>query len=463
VKIILASNPFMGHLNPLLAIGRILIAEGHQVAGLTATIMRKRIEAIGATFYPFPGRADQDLSDLTAIYPEFGLMPPGLEKARFSVERLFIDMIPGQYEGLMQVLSEFPADLIIAENLFMGALPMLLGPRAKRPPIILCGTTYLFWHRNDGVPILGGFPMAAENARREQFEAASEEFEAVFMEPANRSANECLRGMGCGPLPTNIFDSLVTLPDAYLQLTTQNFEFPRADLPDSVRFIGPLPIMAKQAPLPPWADELDGSRKVVLVTQGTVANYDFSHLVAPALAALADDPELLVVVTTGGRPTDAVPGRIPANARLASYLPFEWLLPKIDVFVTNGGYGSVNQALSFGVPLVTAGMTEDKADVNARVAWSGVGINLETNEPTAEALRRAVRIVLGDPEYQRRASHIANEMRQIDTKSKFLQIVDEVSRPTAETRFPLGMTGRGAFADRHRATFSRDKSIVQLR
>jgi UDP:flavonoid glycosyltransferase YjiC (YdhE family) len=47
------------------------------------------------------------------------------------------------------------------------------------------------------------------------------------------------------------------------------------------------------------------------------------------------------------------------------------MLPKIDALVTNGGYGSVNQALSFGVPLVTAGTGEDKADVNARVAWSG--------------------------------------------------------------------------------------------
>jgi UDP:flavonoid glycosyltransferase YjiC (YdhE family) len=79
-------------------------------------------------------------------------------------------------------------------------------------------------------------------------------------------------------------------------------------------------------------------------------------------------------VTAGGRAVDAIPGPIPDNARLASYLPFEWVLPKVDVLVTNGGYGSVNQAMSFGIPLVTAGLTEDKADVNARVAWSGVGI-----------------------------------------------------------------------------------------
>jgi hypothetical protein len=39
-------------------------------------------------------------------------------------------------------------------------------------------------------------------------------------------------------------------------------------------------------------------------------------------------------------------------------------------------------------------LTEDKADINVRVAWSGVGINLATNEPTPQALREAIRNVL---------------------------------------------------------------------
>jgi UDP:flavonoid glycosyltransferase YjiC (YdhE family) len=80
----------------------------------------------------------------------------------------------------------------------------------------------------------------------------------------------------------------------------------------------------------------------------------FDLLVAPTLQALAKEPDLLVVATAGGRPIDAIPGPVPANARLARYLPFEWMLPKADVFVTNGGYGSVKQAMSFGIPLVTA-------------------------------------------------------------------------------------------------------------
>ena len=138
------------------------------------------------------------------------------------------------------------------------------------------------------------------------------------------------------------------------------------------------------------------------------------------------EPDVLVVVTAGGRPVEAIPGPIPSNARLASYLPFEWLLPKVDVLVTNGGYGSVNQAISFGIPLVTAGLTEDKAGVNARVAWSGVGVDLATNEPTPEALLEAIRTVLDHPGYRLRASQMAAEYTEIDTRSEILGIISQV-------------------------------------
>jgi UDP:flavonoid glycosyltransferase YjiC (YdhE family) len=233
-----------------------------------------------------------------------------------------------------------------------------------------------------------------------------------------------------------------------MQLTVPSFEFPR-DIPPSVHFIGALPIIPNQAPLPAWAYELDGSRKVVLVTQGTLANHNFGLLIAPTLAALASEPDLLVVVTAGGRPIDAIPGPIPSNARLASYLPFEWVLPKVDVFVSNGGYGSVNQAMSFGIPLVTAGLTEDKADVNARVAWSGVGIDLATNEPSPQALREAVRSVLDNPNYRWRAWLMAEEFDEIDTRSEILRIVSQVSHISSEDGLRQGEVAENESTQAH--------------
>ena len=77
MKILIASTPATGHLNPLLAIGRFLIAEGHKVAFLSGTVLRSRIESIGATFYALPAGADFDLRDFDSVAPELKTIPPG--------------------------------------------------------------------------------------------------------------------------------------------------------------------------------------------------------------------------------------------------------------------------------------------------------------------------------------------------------------------------------------------------
>jgi MGT family glycosyltransferase len=428
MKILIASTPGTGHINPMFAIGRMLVREGHQVVGLSANAMRERIEASGATFRAFPKDADLDFRNVDAVFPDLKHIPPGPEMSRFYLERVFIDPLAAQYEAIKQTLQDFPADVILGDNMFYGAFPMLVGPRSERPPIVMCGTMFLHYTRDDGAPNFAGLPVADTSTQREEYAALAEAHDKVLYEPVRRYIDDYLMRLGANPLRMNPHEAVIALPDAYLQLTVPGFEFPRRSVPASVHFVGALPIIPNQAPLPSWADDLDGSRKVVLVTQGTVSNYDFSRLVIPTLTALANEPDLLVVVTAGGREVGAIPGQIPANARLASYLPFEWLMPKVDAFITNGGYGSVNQALSFGVPLVTAGLTEDKADVNARVAWSGVGIDLRTNEPTPRALREAIRAVLDVPDYRHRASSMAKEFARIDTKGEILRIIGRVTQ-----------------------------------
>ena len=434
MRVLMASTPATGHINPLLPIGRMLSVEGHDVLVLSGSWLRDRIEAAGLRFRPFPVGADLDLRDVAAAFPELTQMPIGMERMRLTLERVFIDCIAPQHEGLQEALQDFPADVVVGDNTLFGVLPMLLGPASKRPPVVLCGTSFLHWRREDGAPHFLGLPPADTPSQRAEYAAVAQEYDRVVERPVGRLLNAVLKDLGVGPLTMKLWESVVALADSYLQLSVPGFEFVRR-FPASVSFVGALPIVPNQAPIPSWANDLDGSRKVVLVTQGTVANHDFGLLIGPALTALADEPDVLVVVTTGGRPVDAVPGSIPANARVASYLPFEWLLPKVDVLVTNGGYGTVNQALSFGIPLVTAGLSEDKADVNARVAWSGVGIDLATNQAEAGPLGRAVRAVLDEPHYRARAAQIAAEHRAIDTRSEVLRIITQASRP-AKRRAP---------------------------
>ena len=104
MKAIIASTPATGHLNPLLAVARILMAEGDEVVFLSGSALRERIEGIGAAFRAFPAAADIDLRDLISVVPELKTIPPGPEWRRVVVERIFVDTMLAQHEGLRQVL-----------------------------------------------------------------------------------------------------------------------------------------------------------------------------------------------------------------------------------------------------------------------------------------------------------------------------------------------------------------------
>jgi len=70
MKILMAATPATGHINPLLAVGHVLIAEGYELVVLSGSWLRDRIEHAGARFQALPGRADADFRNLATFAPE---------------------------------------------------------------------------------------------------------------------------------------------------------------------------------------------------------------------------------------------------------------------------------------------------------------------------------------------------------------------------------------------------------
>jgi MGT family glycosyltransferase len=247
-----------------------------------------------------------------------------------------------------------------------------------------------------------------------------------MFQPVQDYINDVLQGCSAPAMPAFFLDCLYTLPDVFLQFTAEAFEYPRGDMPSSIRFVGPmLPKPPAELQQPGWWSRLDGSRPVVLVTQGTIANENPSQLIGPTLTGLAGE-DVMVVVANGGRDLNGICTHIPANAIVERFIPFQEILPKVDVFVTNGGYGGVNQSLNMGVPVVVAGATEDKPAVAARVAWSGAGINLETDRPTADHVRTAVLDVLRDGCYRRKARVLQANFARYDALNEITRAVESL-------------------------------------
>lgn len=427
MKILFAATPSAGHLNPLLAIARMALARGDEALVATATYLRTSVEASGARFRPLAPGADIDLTRVEEVLPERASLPHGPEQLRYNFERIFLDPMLPQAETLRRIIATDRPDLVVVDDLFFGATALFLDRETPRPPIVACSITIMVANRPDGAPTMIGLPPALDEATRASYAAMAVQAETVFGAPVRAYADAKLAELGLPPLPCGVLHSRHLMADAFLQTTVPAFEYDFGHMPAHVQFVGALPPPpSRDVALPDWWDQLDGSRKVVLVTQGTVANADFGELVEPTLAALGDREDLLVLVTTGRRPIGNVRGPIPGNARLAEFLDFTALLPKIDVLVTNGGYGTVQLALQAGVPIVSAGRTEDKAEVGARVAWSGVGLEIPSQRAEPRELREAVDRVLTDPSYRDRARTIAADMAAIDTPAAIFGVLDRL-------------------------------------
>ena len=398
---LICSMPAVGHVGPLLVVATELQRRGWDVRLLTGARYRSMVEAAGIRFLPLPPEADT-LDDIGTGDDE---RERGLATINRGVERAFLDPAGPAAATLEHVLAEEPADVVLHDMLFLGVQTLFGRPRSERPLTVMCGITAAGFSSRDTPPYgLGITPLRQPVLNRVRNRVLGVTAKIV-LRPVHRSLDLFLAGVGAPPLNGAFFMDVLSRSDLLAQFTVEEFEYPRSDAPDNLRFYGPMATAVTQpTPAPAWFADLDPALPLVHVTQGTVANTDFSEVIEPTLTALADLP-VQVAVTTGGRPVDALPA-LPANAFAASYLPYDDLLARTSVLVTNGGYGGLHHAMRHGVPIVIAGDSEDKVETSARVQHAGVGVNLRTGRPTPDAIRSAVQRILGDPRYAAKAKRV---------------------------------------------------------
>ena len=218
------------------------------------------------------------------------------------------------------------ADAILLDTCFTGGAFMLGLPRSTRPPVVMCGVVPLTLTSTDTAPF--GMGLAPARWGNRQRNALLGAINRRILHSANCIGDELYRQIHGKQIPHPLMDWCAHA-DAIVQFTVPAFEYPRSDTPTPLHFAGLLGGAGSQAEAPDWWADLDGTRPVVHVTQGTVANRDYRQVIAPTLQALANE-DVLVVVSTGGRPLDTLPP-LPENARAATFLPYDELLPRTAV------------------------------------------------------------------------------------------------------------------------------------
>lgn len=429
---LICSSPILGHVTPMLEIARYLVHAGHRVIVLTGSRFADRAKAAGLEFRPLTGLADFDDRHLDTVMPERDKYR-GFAQMQYGIQSIFIKPVPSQYAEVKKIVDAEKPDAILVDSAFIGAAPILLDPRTPRPAIIGIGVVPLSQSSRDLAPY--GMGMAPSSAPLGRVRNAALNFVArkILFRQTQQMAMGIFADLGVPPTKLFAMD-ISSAYDRFLQLNAKEFDYPRSDLAPNTSFVGPVLSPLPDVQLPEWWGELDGSRPVVHVTQGTIDNHDLTRLIRPTIDGLAS-ADVLVVVSTGGRPVADV-GAVPANVRVAEFLPYDKLLPLTDVYVTNGGFGGVQYALTYGVPMVVAGDTEDKPEVAARVAYSGVGINLRAGSPTASAVASAVKRVLAEAGFRESSKTMADAVAGYSALASVEQAVgvavtEQVSRAAA--------------------------------
>ena len=402
----------------MLALATHLKKSGHQVLFSSASQFRREVESLGLAFTPLLGAADFDLEEKFSA--DRNQITPGPPQQIWDLKHIMGDSIPDQLRILREIIDREQVDLILVDAFFFGALAYLLAPQPSRVPVIGCGVFAQFLPTEETSPFAG--VDRTPEGRKRNLEHNRQQAEEL--RPANEHINDVLRSCGSKPLPGFLYNDMYTLPDAFLQFGTREFEYGLEKLPPNMQLVGPiLPPPHTHIELPAWAEKLDDAKPIVFVTQGTIANYDFNQLLNPALEALAGE-NVTVIATAGGRDTSSI--QLQPNAIVEKYLPYEFILPRAAVFITNAGYSGVQQALSWGVPVVAAGGSEEKPLTAARLAWTGAGIDLKTGTPTPEQIRNAVRNILANGEFKKRALAMRESYARHDALKSLAVTVDKI-------------------------------------
>jgi UDP:flavonoid glycosyltransferase YjiC (YdhE family) len=422
-RIIIAATPMYGHVAPLRIVAADLQRRGHDIIFVTGSIFREAVESDGLRFVPFTGTADYDSTNMSEAFPaRVGLT--GIADLDFTIRHVFTDAVPEQHKLLQELIGATQEPTILLhDHAFLGAWPSLLAAAGhKAKAVIGFGLAPLTITSIDTAPYGPGLPPDSSPEGRARNAEANRQFKDRVFGGTQAYVTQTMVSLGARE-PGFIFDEVVALPDRFLQLSIEGTEYPRSDAPPGLRYIGPLPGKAAHSLLPPWWAEVKEADRVVVVTQGTLANEDLTTLIEPTLVALADLDVLVVAATARD---DSVVRDVPANARIGGFVPFDDLLPETTVLVSNGGWGGCQVALANGVPMVLAGESEDKVEVTARTAWTGAAINLATGRPDPGDIRAAVERVLSEESFTQHARRLRDEMAGRDALAEIASLIKEL-------------------------------------
>lgn len=405
------------------AVARALVEHGHEVVWLSSAAQEDRVLASGAKFVATQAIANVDTKLTNA-------KPTNMVEI---VDALLGGRVIAQVNDFRHVLKQRllsgPIDCLLMDALPHGAAALF---DLKETPL---------WATLGVVPL---YLPRDPNSKDTDIHAPISPLGTLLTKPELIlpciNSQRTQLGLNELELSPDVISTLQYSPFLHLQASCPMLEFEdKAEdrirpvlLPPQLHYVGPLVTPTSQnaaASNPRFSDNLPTSSSdthIIFATQGTFA-VDPTLLLIPVIEALAEDTSLILIVASNM--IDEIQNRVKVklleNVHITEWVPYDLVLPRCRLLITNGGYGSITQALQHGIPIINAGTTEDKLDTAARVTFMGAGVDLHTDTPSLDQIRDAVKLVLEKPSYKENAMRASQQLKGLGGAEKACMLLEQ--------------------------------------
>jgi UDP:flavonoid glycosyltransferase YjiC (YdhE family) len=380
MNVLFTTQPGMGHLRPLATLARGLTARGHDVRVACAPRLASLVESLGLR--PIPAGYDFTMAEASRAFPDMPAAGPA--RMPWMIPFFYRRTAVRTAKDLVASRGTFRPDLVVRDYLELGGA---LYGELSGIPHVAAGP---IWFR--------GEPAVMESLR-----GACEDL-----------------GIGA----TRAED----VPFRYGAFAAQppSWNAPNEIVPPNVTYVRPEAPPAT-GPAPGWLSEIPGEATVVHVTLGTTEANRTPGLYRTILDALRDEP--VEVVVSVGRPfvTDEL-GPVAPNIHLHELVEHGHLLPRCSVVVSNAGYGTLMASLACGVPGVVVPIQADQPRNAARAADLGFAVSVPRPEWSVDAIRSAVRSVLGDARYRAAAIRAKVDIERLPSIEEIIPRVEALAK-----------------------------------
>jgi UDP:flavonoid glycosyltransferase YjiC (YdhE family) len=373
----------------MIALGRALVARGHEVTLQTWRRWQAHVEAEGMRF---------------AAAPEYQVFPQGPEPLDFyeAVVHATLDTRP--------LVAELEPDVVVADILTLA--PALAAELEDRPWATLIPHVYPHGEAHFPIYSLGARLPATPLGR--SFWRFAQRPVVHGLERGRRELNETRARLGL-PALAHVHGGISQR--LALVATFPQLEYPRA-WPAHTHVVGPLmwEPPSPEVALPDGrggADAHDDGAELPLVLVAPSTAQDAEHtLLRAALKGLAEVP--VRVLATYNRRLPPAPLPVPANARVVEWVRYSTTMPRCDAIVCHAGHGTLVRALACGTPVVAAPAVGDMNENAARLDWAGAGVRLPRRFVTPRGVRLAVERTLSDRTISARAAELGGWAHEHD-------------------------------------------------